>query len=226
MTDLSAAVPEARRAEERQLFGLRKTWVDPAPGIEMVQLHHTWTRPGQEPDWEAADSRVLTPHETSPGLRTAVIEVPRQLDGSREYLLHHFFFVVHGTEWVSSPVFTEEIVAREVTYEDGEGRWTQVGIGWGVSPGATEPAAPNYTAAAMDGLPFADAGAGAPPEPASIFEFVQAQPLPHVFRGLVWGPRGVQVRYAFHLVRTGSPRPEEDAEAWDDDGGTGWTLTL
>ncbi len=70
------------------------------------------------------------------------------------------------------------------------------------------------------------AGAGAPPEPASIFEFVQAQPLPHVFRGLVWGPRGVEVRYAFHLVRTGSPRPEEDAEAWDDDGGTGWTLTL
>jgi hypothetical protein len=226
VTDLSASLPEARRAEEQQLFGLRKTWVDPAPGIEMVQLHHAWTGPGQEPDWEAADSRVLTPDETSPGLRTAVIEVPRQLDGSREYLLHHFFFVVHGTEWVSSPVFTEEIVAREVTYEDGEGRWTQVGIGWGVSPGAAEPAPPNYTAAAMDGLPFGDAGAGAPPEPAPIFEFVQAQPLPHVFRGLVWGPRGFEVRYAFHLVRTGSPRPEEDAEVWDDNGGTGWTLKL
>jgi hypothetical protein len=162
----------------------------------------------------------------SPGLRTAVIEVPRQVDGNREYLLHHFFFVVRGTEWSSSPVITEEIVAREVTYQDDGGTWTHVGIGWGVSPGLPELAAPNYTAAAMDGLAFEDAGAGAPPEPAPIYEFVQAQPLPHVFRGLVWGPRGFELRYVFHLVRAGSPRLEDDTETWDHDDGNGWTLTL
>jgi len=226
MTDLSVAVAEARRVEEQQLFGLRKTWLDSEPGIEMVQLHYAWTRPGSEPDWEEADSRVLTRTEASPGLRTAVIEVPRQLDGSREYVLHHFFFVVQGTEWVSSPVFTEEIVAREISFTDDEGRWTQVGIGWGVSPGVAGLAAPNYTAAAMDGLGFEDRGAGAPPEPASIFEFVQAQPLPHVFRGLVWGPRGSEVRYAFHLLRSGSPSGEDDVELWDVNKGTGWTLVL
>jgi hypothetical protein len=226
VSDLTATLTEARRAEAEQRFGLRKTWVDTGPGIEMVQLHYAWTGPGQEPDWEAADSRVLTPSAASPGLRSAVIEAPRQFDGGREYLLHHFFFVVQGTEWVSSPVFTEEVVAREVSYEDGEGRWTHVGIAWGVSPGLAELAAPNYTAAAMDGLLFEDAGAGAPAEPAPIYEFVHAQPLPHVFRGLVWGPRGFEVRYAFHLVRAGTPDPEEDTEIWDDDGGTGWTLTL
>jgi hypothetical protein len=226
VTELTEALSEARRAETEQLFALRKTWFDPAPGIEMVQLHFAWTAPGQEPDWESADTRVLTPNATSPGLRTAVIEVPRQVDGSREYLLHHFFYVVRGTEWVSSPVFTEEIVTREVSFTDADGGWTHVGVAWGVSPGDSRLAAPNYTAAAMDGLAFEDAGAGAPPEPAPIYEFVRAQPLPHVFRGLVWGPRGADVRYAFHLVRAGSPRPEEDAEVWDDDGGAGWTITL
>jgi hypothetical protein len=226
VSELSAAVAEARHAETQQLFGLRKTWVDPGPGIEMVQLHHAWTRRGQEPDWEGADTTVLTAGEAAPAVRTAVIEVPRQVDGSHDYLLHHFFFVVRGTEWRSSPVFTEEIVAREVTYEDPEGRWTHVGIGWGVPPAPPAAAAPNYTAAAMDGLSFEEPGAGAPPEPAPIHEFVQAQPLPHVFRGLVWGPRGCDVRYVFHLVRAGSPRPEDDTEIWDDDGGSGWTLTL
>jgi hypothetical protein len=225
VSELSAAVSEARLGRSQQLFGLRKAWVDPEPGIEMVQVHYAWTLSGQEPDWEGADTRVLTPVEAFPGLRTAVVEVPRQVEGSRDYLLHHFFFVVRGTEWRSSPVFTEEVVAREVTYEDPDGRWTHVGIGWAVPPAPPASAAPNYTAATMDGLSFGQPGDGAPPEPAPIYEFVQAQPLPHTFRGLVWGLRGCDVQYVFHLVRAGSPRPEDDAESWDDNGGSGWTLT-
>ncbi len=222
MSELSAAV----RAQTENRFGLRRTWVDTVPGIEMVQLHYVWAAPGQDPDWEAGDSRVLTPSAASPGLRTAVIEVPRQVDGSRDYLLHHFFFVVSGSASSTSPVVTEEIVAREVIYEDAAGTWTHVGIGWGVSPGLPDLAAPNYTAAAMDGLSFEDSGAGAAPEPAPIHEFVHAQPLPHVFRGLVWGPRGFDLGYVFHLVRSGGPRPEDDTEVWEDNGGSGWTLRL
>jgi hypothetical protein len=223
-SELTAAVAEARRAETEQLFGLRKAWSDPSPGIELVQLHYAWTPIGGEPDWDDADTRVLT--EVAPGLRAAVIEVPRLVQGSREYLLHHFFFVVRGTEWTSSPVFTEEIVAREVVYEDPGGAWTSVGIGWGVPAGGPVAAAPNYTACAMDGLAFTEAAGGAPPEPGSILEFVQAQPLPHVFRGLVWGPRGSELRYVFHLVRAGSARPAEDTETWEDNAGAGWAVTL
>jgi hypothetical protein len=213
-------------AAVQELVGLRRTWVDPEPGIDLVQIHYACTRAGVEPDWAAADTRVLTPTEGAPGLRTAVIEVPRQLDGSTDYLLHHFFFVVQGARSHTSPVVTEEIVAREIRYEEPTGDWTHVGIAWGVSPGVPELAAPNYTAAAMDGLVFENSGAGAPSEPAPIHEFVRAQPLPHVFRGLVWGPRGFEVRYVLHLVRAGSPRPEDDTEVWADDGGRGWTLTL
>lgn len=216
--------PGGPRSEE--CFALRRTWVDPAPGIDMVQIHVVCTPLGAEPDWADADTRVLTPSDASPGLRTAVIEVPRRLDGSTEYLLHHFFFVVQGAQSQTSPVFSEEIVAREISYEEPTGDWTHVGIAWGVSPGLPDLAAPNYTVAALDGLGFGDPAAGAPAEPAPIHEFVQAQPLPHVFRGLVWGPRGFDVRYVVHLVRSGSPRPEDDTEVWDDNGGPGWTLTL
>ena len=220
------ALSDAARATATEQFALRRTWTDPVPGIEMVQVHYTWTPMGAEPDWEDADTRVLTPNDAAPGLRTAVIEMPRRVQGSTDYLLHHFFFVVRGTESSSSPVFTEEIVAREIVHEDATGEWTHVGIGWGVSSGGASLAAPNYTAAAMDGLPFEDSGAGAPAEPAPIHEFVRAQPLPHVFRGLVWGPRGFELRYVLHLVRAGSPRPEDDTEVWEDAGGSGWTLTL
>jgi hypothetical protein len=55
---------------------------------------------------------------------------------------------------------------------------------------------------------------------------VRAQPLPHVFRGLVWGPRGFDLQYVLHLVRAGSPRAADDTEVWADDGGRPWTLTL
>jgi hypothetical protein len=217
--DLRTAVPTDH-------VSLRRTWVDPAPGIEMVQIHYAWTPAGGQPDWEDADTRVLTPSDASPGLRSAVIEVPRRVDGSTDYLLHHFFFVVRGAESLTSPVFTEEIVAREVVHEDPTGDWTHVGIAWGVSPGSPDLAAPNYTAAAMDGLPFEDSGAGAPPEPAPIHEFVRAQPLPHVFRGLVWGPRGFDLQYVLHLVRAGSPHAGDDTEVWVDDGGRPWTVPL
>jgi hypothetical protein len=213
-------------AVAQELVGLRRTWVDPEPGIDMVQIHFVCTPLGAEPDWGDVDTRVLTPSDAAPGLRTAVIEVPRRLDGSTEYLLHHFFFVVRGAQSRTSPVFTEEIVAREISYEEPTGDWTHVGIAWGVSPGLPELAAPNYTVAALDGLDFGDPAAGAPAEPAPVHEFVRAQPLPHVFRGLVWGPRGFDVRYVVHLVRSGSPRPEDDTEVWDDNGGAGWTLTL
>jgi hypothetical protein len=161
-----------------------------------------------------------------PALRTAVLDVPRFVDGATDYSLHHFFFVVSVTDRAASPVFTEDIVAREITYEDVTGEYTSVGVAWSAVEASPELSVPNYTSAAMDGLPFQSSGADAPPEPANIYEFVRAQPLPHVFRGMVWGLRGSQVRYGYHLIRQGSPDPGADAESWDDNGGSGWTVDL
>ena len=190
----------------------------------MLQIHYTWTAPGTEPAWANAEETVLTPESGAAGRRSAVLELPRLVDGAPDYWLHHFFFVVGGNDDASSPVFTEDIVARELSYPDTSGDYTSVGVVWSAVEAAPESAVPNYTRTAMDGLSFHSPGAA--PEDSSIYEFVRAQPLPHVFRGMVWGVGGSQVRYGYHLIRQGSPDPAEDTERWDDNGGSGWTLTL
>jgi hypothetical protein len=169
---------------------------------------------------------VLVPEPGTAGLRTAVLEVPRFVDGAADYALHHFFFVVGANDRTSSPVFTEDVVARELTYTEETGRYTSVGFIWSVVEASPDLVVPNYTSAAMDGLPFQSTGGGAAPEHGSIYEFVRAQPLPHVFRGLVWGIRGSQIRYGYHLIRQGGPNPDQDAESWEDNGGNGWTIEL
>jgi hypothetical protein len=206
------------------VFGLRKTWVDPEPGIAMVQIHYCWTRPGAEPDWANAEEAVLAPESGTAGLRTAVLEVPRFVDGAPDYALHHFFFVVSTSDRAASPVFTEDVVAREITYTDEAERYTSVGVVWNAVDDWPDLSVPNYTSTAMDGLSFQSPGSA--PENASIYEFVHAQPLPHVFRGMLWGVRGSQIRYGYHLIRQGSPNPAEDTESWDDNGGDGWTVIL
>jgi hypothetical protein len=217
--------PSAARAGEGTgppVFGLRKTWVDPGPGIAMVQIHYTWTPQGAEPDWADAEEAVLAP--AAGALRTAVLEVPRTVDGETDYTLHHFFFVVSAADRAASPVFSEDIVAREITYADPAGQYTSAGLVWNAVEASPELGVPNYSRARMDGLPFETPGAA--PEHASIYEFVRAQPLPHVFRGMVWGIRGSQIRYGYHLIREGMPDPAEDAETWDDNDGMGWTVDL
>jgi hypothetical protein len=196
------------------VFGLRKTWLDPGPGIAMVQVHYTCSPAGAAPDWADAEQVVLAP-QGGP-LRSAVLEVPRASD----LALHHFFFVVGADDRTASPVFTEDIVAREVTYEDRTGAYTSVGVVWSV----VDEDVRNYTSTVMDGLPFESMGTA--PEDGSIYEFVRAQPLPHVFRGRVWGIRGTSIRYGYHLIRHGQPDPADNTERWDDNGGSGWTVDL
>jgi hypothetical protein len=208
------------------VFGLRKTWVDHGPGIAMVQIHYTWTVPGAAPDWANGEETVLAPEPGSAGVRTAVLEVPRYVDGAADYSLHHFFFVVGGNDRAASSVFTEDIVSHEISYEDAPGRYTSVGIMWNAVEPSPDLTVANYTSAAMDGLSFQSTGTGDAPEHGSIYELVRAQPVPHRFRGLVWGVRGSQIRYGYHLIRQGSPDPAEDSESWDDNGGAGWTVTL
>jgi hypothetical protein len=204
------------------VVALRKTWLDHRPGIAMVQIHYTWTPLGAAPDWAEAEEQVLAP-QGGP-LRTAVLDVPREVDGRADYALHHFFFVVTAQDRAASPIFTEEIVSREVPYEDATGAYTSVGVVWSAAEAAPELAVPNYTSAVMDGLPFESMGAA--PEDGSLYEFVRAQPLPHVFRGRVWGVRGTRVRYGFHLVRQGMPDPADNSESWEHNGGVGWIVDL
>ncbi len=204
-------------------FALSKDWVDPAPDIELVEVHYVWGPLGEPADWEQGQAAVAAPTGAGrPARRVAALELPRLVDGAADYLLHHFFFVAGGGTRASTPVVTEQIGTREVSYHDPDGRYTHVGIVWTVG-GSQEP---NYSAATLDGLPFSGHDVTAGGEMLTpIFEFVQAVPVPHVFRGRVWGVRGQPVTHAFHLVRLGSPAGD-DAERWDDNAGSGWQLTI
>jgi len=204
------------------VFSLRKTWLDPGPGIALVQIHYAWSPSGSPPDWTDADEVVMVPRDGP--LRTAVLEVPRTVGGATDFALHHFFFVVGVHDRTASPVFTEEVVAREITYEDPAGAYTSVGLVWSAVEQAPELAVTNYTSTTMDGLPFASSGSS--PEEGDLYEFVRAQPLPHVFRGRVWGVRGSRVRYGHHLIGHGMPDPADNTEIWDDNDGAGWTVEL
>lgn len=227
MTTDAHLQPSAPGGRAEPILALRKTWRDTEPGISMVQIQYAWTPTGDDPDWDSAAETVLLRIPDAWGLRTAVLEVPRFVSGSPNFTLHHFFFIIRGTDRIATQHYSEDIVAREVVYEDPDGDYTTVGVSWEqVEESPDLPPLPNYTVAAMDGLSFTSSGADAPPEPASIYDFVRAQPLPHVFRALVWGVRGSQVRYTFHLQRAGSADPADDGDEWSDNGGSGWRVEL
>jgi hypothetical protein len=205
-------------------FALAKEWLDPGPGIELVEVHYAWGPPDVPPDWEGEERAVAVPTDPNrPDRRVATLELPRSVNGAPGYLLHYYFFVAANNSLVSTPVLTEEIAVREVTYEDPEGRYTHVGVLWSVAGSADL----NYAVATLDGLPFSGEGGGAGGGTlAPIYDFVHAVPPPHTFRARVWGVRDQPITYAYHLVRFGSPNPAEDMETWENNGGRGWELTI
>ena len=99
---------------EGPTFALTKEWVDPSPGIELVEVHYVWGPLGEPPDWEGNQTAVATPLDAGPPPRRAApLELPRFVDGATDYLLHYFFFVAGGGAQGSTPVFTEQIGTRE-----------------------------------------------------------------------------------------------------------------
>ena len=42
-------------------FYMKKTYVDTEPGIELVNIHYTWTPSGEMPNWEAHRETRMRP---------------------------------------------------------------------------------------------------------------------------------------------------------------------
>src|SRR5919201_7139497 len=87
-------------------FALTKAWVDPSPGIELVEVHYVWGPPGEPPDWNREQRAVATPLDPGPPpRRAAALELPRFVDGATDYMLHYFFFVAGSPAQTTTPVF-------------------------------------------------------------------------------------------------------------------------
>lgn len=200
-------------------------WFDREAATEMVEVHYTWTPLGSQPDWDRhKETEVLGVHPgTAPAYRSCSIELPKTVEGEPRYLLHSFFLVIgrDGHQEFTQPV-TEEIGSRDVTLADPEGRYTAVALSWSIHDWS----APNYHFMALEGLPLelpASPPGGRMPE---IYEFVRAVPLPHLFRGRIWGPKGATVHVAYHLLHFGSPNPQDDMEAWDNNAGRNYQFSI
>ncbi|MBI3300748.1 MAG: hypothetical protein HYZ72_01520 [Deltaproteobacteria bacterium] len=213
------------------MFQLTKLWIDQEPGIEMVEIRYLWSPLGEPARWEGQEEEEVMSvvPNTTPQVRQAVIEIPRYLNDKDSYQLHYRFVVVRWGREEFSPVFTEEIVAREVPYLDHEGRITEVRLLWGVNGWGAQ----NWTQAKLEGLNLQTipTRAGHDREGEGIaddafYELIQTVPLPRRYIAKVWGPRGATVEYAYQLLRTNSPLPEDDVETWDNNQSQNYRLVL
>jgi hypothetical protein len=197
----------------------------------MVDICCTWSPLGAPAKWEGEEEEevmVAVPN-TDPPMRQAVIEVPHYLNDQDQYQLHYrFVFVKNGREQFT-PVFTEEIVAREIPYVDHEGQITEVRLLWGVNGWNAQ----NWTQAKLEGLNLQTlpGGAGHDREGEGIaddamYELIQTVPLPRRYMAKVWGPPGATVEYVYQLLRTNSPLPDDDFERWDNNQGQNYRLVL
>lgn len=213
------------------MFQLTKVWVDQEPGIGMVEIRYLWSPLGEPARWEGQEEEeVMTAvPNTNPQVRQAVIEIPRYIDDKDSYQLHYRFVVVRQGREEFSPIFTEEIVAREVPYVDNAGRITEVRLLWGVNGWGAQ----NWTQAKLEGLNLQTIptraghdieGEGIADD--AIYELIQTVPLPRRYVAKVWGPRGATVEYAYQLLRTNSPLPDDDLETWDNNESQNYRLAL
>jgi hypothetical protein len=209
------------------VFQLTKTWVDPEPGIDTIEIRWTWSAADKPASWEENEASEIMSvvAGTNPAVRTAEVEIPRYVDGKDSYLFHYRF--CRGGEHMEgwSPVFTEEIVTRELEYVDTKGDLTEVRLLWSVAGSA-----PNWSQATLVGLPTSGAGTPDPEQEGladqAIYELVHAVPLPRRYVAKVWGPRGATVEYSYQLLRMNAPIPEDQFERWDDNGGKRYRVEL
>ena len=213
------------------MFQLTKMWIDQEPGIAMVEIRYLWSPLGEPARWEGQEEEEVLSvvPNTTPQVRQAVIEIPRYLNDKDSYQLHYRYVVVRQGREEFSPVFTEEIVAREVPHLDREGRITEVRLLWGVNGWGAQ----NWTQARLEGLnlqmiptrPGHDIeGEGLADD--AIYELVQTVPLPRRYLGKVWGPRGATIEYVYQLLRANSPIPEGDFATWDNNQSQDYRLVL
>ena len=133
-------------------FYIKRSYVDSQPGIELVNIHYTWTPVGQPPNWEAhRETRAMprggvlikglggtTVAESGEYVQTLSQKVELPDDGTRRkvialpndildpatgqyiehYAFHHYFEIFREGKRETSPLYSEEILSKEVEYLD------------------------------------------------------------------------------------------------------------
>lgn len=208
---------------------LRKEWADQEDGIEKVTINTTFSHLQQHADWNHTESFTMMPEwGTTPLHRTWIIRLPTHLDGHDRYLFHYFFHVFYsnGTERVSN-TFTQMVAPQPFEFIDYAGDCAFVRLHWSIGNWAY----PQDTEFECDGIEW-----GGEFSVSNLpyrkddrlfhngrFLVMNRLPIPRHFRGLIWAPRGSEIRYCFQLLKQ---RPDGLQMHWENNQGGDFTLTV
>lgn len=232
---------------------LKKEYFDTSDDIADVRIHYLATPLGQEPDWSQATVRSMpagevlktgvgevakygpaapsVPQHVHPRLRKKVLKLPNEVYDpalgayTGHYRLHSCYEVLRAGQSQFSPVFSEEIVTREVGLLDSLGIIAGTCVNWSVgdwdapqfSPteevrfaatfGADHPLRQHKFYGTADRDAFAVAKKA----------FVDRLPLPHRFTVTISAPVGADVKVRYHVGNWGLPEGERWEDYWLDE---------
>jgi hypothetical protein len=231
-------------------YYLKKSFFDHEPGIDLVNIHYTWTPIGQLPNWEAhretramprggvflrglggttvddsghyTETSVETIQLPDDGVRRKVIRLPNEIQDpttgkyTDHYALHHYFEILRGGKQEQSPLFTEEIVSREIEFVDYPGTLGGVCIYWSIcdldAPQYQPTEDPNFIARYGEDSPYRSLKLYGQENKDDFYrtrsEMLDALPLPRRFVGKIRGPKGAQVHQSWHVGNKWQPDPK------------------
>jgi len=208
---------------------LRKEWIDQEDGIEKVTFNMTLGPVNLPADWSRTQTFVMMPEwGTSPLRRTWIVRLPTHLEGHDQYLFHYFFQTYHtnGEERVSS-MFAQLIQPREIEYVDYGGELVNVRLHWSIGDWSYA----QDTELEAEGIEWGSefSVSSAPYRTKDrLYQngrilVMRRLPVPRRFHGLIWAPKGAEIRFCFQLVRH---RPEGQDLLWDNNFGKNYSLTI
>ena len=167
---------------------------------------------------ETEVQRIQLPDD---GVRRKIISLPNEiLDPSTgkytdNYALHHYFEVSFDGRREDSPLFTEEIVSREIEFDDYPGMLGGVCIYWSIydwdAPQYQPTEVPNFVARYGDDNPYRSLKLYGQQDKDEFYrgrsELLRTLPLPRRFVGKIRGPRGAQVYQSWHVGNLWQPDP-------------------
>ncbi|MGE0823833.1 MAG: hypothetical protein AB7G75_00935 [Candidatus Binatia bacterium] len=237
-------------------FYIKRTYVDNAPNLEIVNIHYTWTPLGQQPDWDAHRETRLMPRggtlvrgfggttldESGMAVQTASQTIKLPDDGVRRkvirlpfdifdpaqqkyvehYAFHHYFEIFRDGKREQSPLYTEEIVSKEVEFVDYQGTLGGMCIYWSINdwdaPQYQPTEVPEFIEKYGEDSPYRSFkfyGSQDMEEFSRIrAEMLKALPLPRRFVGKIRGPKGAQIVQSWHVGGMWTPNRTERWESY------------
>jgi len=161
------------------------------------------------------------------GVRRKIIKLPNDIldpatgNYTENYLLHHYFEVFLNGKRELSPLFTEEIVSKEVEYVDHQGNLGGMCIFWSIydwdSPQYQPTEEPNFIARYGEDNDYRSLKFYGTEDKENFSrtrsQMLAALPLPRRYVGKIRGPKGAEIHQRWHVGNLWQPNP---ADRWED----------